>query len=239
MISTSSTYDAEGKLVKKLPAGTHKGINQVNWTIRMKPPKVPVSPQMEEEAMIGPNYSPGEYTVKLIRNNETFETKIRLMPDPKSIYSPEERETRQKALMRTYNLLESLAYLDRQATEIRDKAKAISKEVPKPLGKKLTAIAIRMDTLHMKLVSTREGKVTGEEKLREKIAFIYGSLISYPGRPTDSQLSGLDFLSKEADSTKTAINDLIDGDLARVNKELVTLKKNEIKPISQEEFQKQ
>jgi photosystem II stability/assembly factor-like uncharacterized protein len=232
-------YDAEGKLVKQLPAGTHKGINQVNWTIRMKPPKVPVSPQMEEEAMIGPNYSPGEYTVKLIRNNESFETKIRLIPDPKSIYSPEDRQARQKALMRTYNLLESLAYLDRQATEIRDKAKAISKEVPKPLGKKLTAIAIQMDTLHMKLVSTREGKVTGEEKLREKIAFIYGSLISYPGKPTDSQLSGLDFLSKEADSTKTAINDLIAGDLARVNKELVTLKKDEINPVSIEEFQKQ
>jgi hypothetical protein len=232
-------YDPEGKLIKKLPAGTRKGINQVNWTIRMKPPKVPVSPQMEGEAMTGPNYSPGEYTVKLIRNNEVLETKIRLLSDPKSIYSLEDREVRQTALMKTYHLLESLAYLDRQAKEIRDKATTLAKNVPKPLARKLTEIATRMDTLHMKLVSTKEGKVTGEEKLREKIGFIYGSIMSYLGRPTDSQISGLDILSKEVNSCKTMVNDLLAGDLVRVNQKLITLKKEEIKVISEEAFNKE
>jgi photosystem II stability/assembly factor-like uncharacterized protein len=232
-------YDQEGKMIMKLPAGTHKGINQVNWTIRMKPPKVPVSPQMEGEAMIGPDFSPGEYSVKLIRNNEVLETKIRLVPDPKSIFSIEDRDIRQKTLMKTYNLLESLAYIDRQAKDIRDKATTLSKEVPKQLARRLMAIDTRMDTLHKKLVSTREGKVTGEEKLREKIAFIYGSIISYQGKPTDSQLSGLDFLIKEVDSTKTSINDFMAGDLVRVNHDLVTLKKKEITVISEEEFNKE
>ncbi len=232
-------YDSEGKLIKKLPASTHKGINQVNWTIRMKPPKVPVSPQMEGEAMIGPDYSPGEYTAKLIRNNEILETKIRLVPDPKSIFSLEDREIRQNALMKTYNLLESLAFIDGQAKDIRDKAIILSKEVPKQFGRKLSAIATRMDTIHMKLVSIKEGKVTGEEKLREKIAFIYGSIISYPGKPTDSQLSGIDFLSKEVDSTRILINDFMAADLVLVNHQLVALKKDEIKVISQEEFKKE
>jgi photosystem II stability/assembly factor-like uncharacterized protein len=232
-------YDPEGKLIKKLPAGTRKGINQVNWTIRLKPPKVPVSPQMEGEAMTGPNYSPGEYTIKLIRNNEALETKIRLLHDPKSIYSLEDREVRQTALMKTYHLLESLAYLDRQAKEIRDKATTLAKGVPKPLARKLTEIATRMDTLHMKLVSTKEGKVTGEEKLREKIGFIYGSIMSYLGRPTDSQISGLDILSKEVDSCKTMVNDLLAGDLVRVNQKLFTLKKEGIKVISEEAFNKE
>jgi len=232
-------YDRDGKLIKKLPAGTRKGINQVNWTIRLKPPKVPVSPQMEGEAMTGPNYSPGEYTIKLIRNNDSLETKIRLLPDPKSIYSLADREVRQTALMKTYHLLESLAYLDRQAKEIRDKATTLEKEVPKPLAKRLKEIAIRMDTLHMKLVSTKEGKVTGEEKLREKIGFIYGSIMSYLGRPTDSQISGLDILSKEVDSCKTIVNDVLTGDLIQTNQELARLKKEEIKVISQEAFNKE
>jgi photosystem II stability/assembly factor-like uncharacterized protein len=232
-------YDKEGKLIKKLPAGTRKGINQVNWTIRMKPPKVPVSPQMEGEAMTGPNYSPGEYTVKLIRNKDTLETKIRLMPDPKSMYSLDDRSVRQTALMKAYNMLESLAYLDRQAKEIRDKAKADAREVQKPLARKLTDVAARMDTLHLKLVSSKEGKITGEEKLREKIGFIYGSIISYLGRPTDSQLSGLDILGKEAETFRTGLNDFMKGDLARVNQELVKLKKEEIKVISEEDFRKE
>jgi photosystem II stability/assembly factor-like uncharacterized protein len=232
-------YDQEGKLITNLPAGTHKGINQVNWTIRMKPPKVPVSPQMEGEAMIGPDYSPGEYTVKLIRNNEIFETKIQLVPDPKSIFSLEDRDIRQKTLMKSYNLLELTAYIDRQAKDIRDKATTLSKEVPKQLARRLTSIATRMDTLHMKLVSTKEGKVTGEEKLREKIAFIYGSIINYRGKPTDSQVSGLDYLSKEVDSIRTSINGFMVGDLVQVNHELVMQKKNEIKIISEEEFDKE
>jgi hypothetical protein len=151
----------------------------------------------------------------------------------------EDREVRQTALMKTYNLLESLAYLDRQAKEIRDKATTLAKGVPKPLARKLTEIATRMDTLHMKLVSTKEGKVTGEEKLREKIGFIYGSIMSYLGRPTDSQISGLDILSKEVDSCKTIANDLLAGDLVRVNQKLVTLKKEEIKVISEEAFNKE
>jgi hypothetical protein len=42
----------------------------------------------------------------------------------------------------------------------------------------ISDIAIRMDSLHTKLVSTKEGKITGEEKLREKIGFIYVSFMS-------------------------------------------------------------
>jgi photosystem II stability/assembly factor-like uncharacterized protein len=232
-------YDSEGKLIKKLPAGTRKGINQVNWTIRMKPPKVPVSPQIEGEAMMGPNYSPGEYTVKLIKNKDVFEEKIRLLPDPKSIYSLKDREIRQTNLMKAYNLLESLAYFDRQVKDIHDKANKIKKEVPKALAFKLSAIANKMDTLHTKVVSTKEGKITGEEKLREKIGFIYGSIMSYLGRPTDSQVSGLELLSKEADSFKTQLNELMTGDLVKVNQELVKLKKNEITVISKEDFDKE
>ena len=229
----------DGKLIKKLAAGTRKGINQVNWTIRMKPPKVPISPQIEGEAMGGPNYSPGEYTVRLTKNKDVYETKIRLLPDPKSIYSAEDREVRQTALMKSYHLLETLAYLDREAKDIRNKALAESKGVQKPIFRKLTDIATRMDTLHMKMVSVKEGKVTGEEKLREKIGFIYGSIISYLGRPTDSQLSGLDLLAKEADVIKDEINSLLTGPLVKINQELVNQKKNEIKVISEEDFQKE
>ena len=232
-------YDQAGKLMKKIGGGTHKGINQVNWTIRMKPPKVPVSPQMEGEAMAGPEYSPGVYTVRLIRNNDSIETKIKLVPDPKSLYSMEDRDVRQKALMKAYNLLESLAYLDRQEKDIRDQATHLANDVPKPLAKQLKAITIRMDTLHMKLVSVKEGKVTGEERLREKLGFIYGSIMSFRGKPTDSQLSGLDLLSKEFDSNRTAIDNFMAEELVAVNKELAGLKKPEIKPISLEDFQKQ
>jgi hypothetical protein len=232
-------YDKDNKLIQKLPAGKRKGINLVYWNIRMKPPKVPASPQMEGSAMSGPTVSPGEYTVKLYIDKDMFEAKIRLLYDPKSRYSVKDREIRQNAVMQAYHLLESLAYIDRQATDIRDMAKDRSKGTSKILSKELNDIAIRMDTMHSKLVATKEGKVTGEERIREKLAFIYGSIISFQGKPTESQLTGLKDFTKEVDKLNSDLKTFYEQDLAKVNQQLVELKKEEIRVISQEEFMKE
>ncbi len=232
-------YDAGGKMIKRLPAGMRKGINVVQWTIQMKPPKVPVSPQMEGSAFAGPQYSPGEYTVKLFRNNDVYETKIRLLPDPKSMYSLQDRDIRQKSLMKAYDLLQTLAYTDRQLREVRDQSKKLSGQVSKSFSKKLLTISVRMDTLHCRIVSTKEGKITGEERLREKIAFIYGSIMQYPGRPTDAQIQGLDLLAAESDKIINETNGFITVDLPLLNTELIKDKKTEIKIISREDFDKE
>lgn len=232
-------YDKDGKMIQKLPAGKRKGINLVYWNIRMKPPKVPASPQLEGSAMSGPNFASGEYTVKLFIDKEIFETKIHVLFDPKSRYSFKDREIRQTAVMQAYHLLESLAYIDRQATDIRDMAKERAKNTSKPLTIKLNKIAIRMDTMHSKLVATKEGKVTGEERLREKLAFIYGSMISYQGKPTDSQLNGVKDFIREVDQLKSDLKVFREQDLTKINQALVEAKKEEIKVISEEEFMKE
>lgn len=232
-------YDKEGKMIQKLPAGKRKGINLVHWTIRMKPPKVPASPQMESEAMTGPNVAPGEYTVKLFIDNDVYQTKIHLLFNPKSRYSVKDREIRQTAVMEAYHLLESLAYLDRQETDIRDMAKERAKNASISLTKMLNEAAIRMDTMHSKLVATKEGKVTGEERIREKLAFIYGSIISYQGRPTDSQLSGLKDFTREVDKVKTDLEVFREQELTKINQALVEAKKEEIKVLSEEQFMKE
>jgi photosystem II stability/assembly factor-like uncharacterized protein len=231
-------YDKDGKMIQTLPAGKRKGINLVYWNIRMKPPKVPVSPQMEGSAMSGPNVAPGEYTVKLFIDKDVYETKIRLLFDPKSRNSVKDREIRQDAVMKAYHLLESLAYLDRQAVDIRDMANDRAKSASKPLIKTLNEVAVRMDTLHLKLVSTKEGKVTGEERLREKIAFIYGAMISYLGRPTESQLNGLNDFVKEVDKLNSDLKVFREQELTKINQSLVEAKKEEIKVISEQEFMK-
>jgi hypothetical protein len=231
-------YDKDNKMIQKLPAGKRKGINLVYWTVRMKPPKVPASPQLEGAAMTGPNVSPGEYTVKLFIDKDVYETKIRLLYDPKSRYSIADREVRQKAVMQAYHLLENLAYLDREATDIRDMAREREKGASKALAKQLNDVAVRMDTLHGKMVSTKEGKVTGEERIREKLAFIYGAMISYQGRPTESQLTGLNDFVKQVDKMNSDITAFKDHDLTSINHSLVEAKKEEIKVISEDEFLK-
>ncbi|MEI6900769.1 MAG: glycosyl hydrolase, partial [Bacteroidota bacterium] len=214
-------YDKNGKMIQKLPAGMRKGINIIYWTIRMKPPKVPVSVQMEGNTMSGPEFAPGEYTVKLFRDKEVYETKIKLLPDPKSIHSQKDREIRQTAVMKAYNLLESLAYTDHIACDIRDQARRGAVNSSKSFSKRLQVLATRMDTLHVQMVATKEGKITGEERLREKIGFIYGTIMSYEGRPTETQLTGLDLLVGETKKISDEIAKLKEGELVKLNESLV------------------
>jgi photosystem II stability/assembly factor-like uncharacterized protein len=232
-------FDKEGKMIQKLPAGTRKGINIIYWNLRMKAPKVPASPQMEGSAMAGPLYPPGEYPVKVHKGEKVFEGKVVLAFDPASMHSKKDKEIRNDAVMKGYRMLETLAWYDRQATDILKTAKSLETGVPKSLVKKLKEAEVKMDTLHQKLVSTKEGKVTGEERMREKIAFLYGSIMSYEGRPTDSQLSGIETFQKEVDKVGKDLDAFKTNDLAALNRELVKAGKPEIKIIPEEDFKKE
>jgi hypothetical protein len=205
----------------------------------MKPPKVPVSPQIEGYSMIGPNYPAGEYTVKLHKGTQVYDSKIRLLFDPTSQHSVKDQEVRQEAVMKAYHLLEKLAYLDREANTIRDAAKDRSAGSSKSLSRKLHETETRMDSLHLKMVVMKEGKVVGEERLREKIGFIYGSVMSYKGKPTDSQINGLKDLSTEVDKINTEIEDCKTKKLPELNSMLLKSGKKEITVISEEEFKKE
>lgn len=98
---------------------------------------------------------------------------------------------------------------------------------------------VRMDSLHLKMVVVKEGKVIGDERLREKIGFLYGSIMSYKGKPTDSQLNGLNALSKEVDKINADLTAFKEKDLPELNKELAKAEKKEIGVITEEEFRKE
>jgi len=232
-------FDKDSTMIQKLPAGIRKGINIVYWNIRMKPPKVPKSPQIEGSSMFGPNYPAGEYTVRLHKGNNVYNSKIRLLFDPASRHSLMDQEIRQEAVMKAYHMMETLAYLDRQAIDIRNAAKERSGGVSKSLSKQLYNVEVIMDSLHLKMVVVKEGKVVGEERLREKIGFLYGSIISYKGKPTDTQINGLNDLSKEIDKISTTISDFKTNELPGLNKALIKGKKEEIRVISKEDFTKE
>jgi hypothetical protein len=229
-------YDQSGKMVKELPLGIRKGINVVKWQATLKPPKVPVSPQLEGYSMTGPHASPGVYTVKMTLNGKEYASKVNITIDPRSPYSVEDREVRQNAVMKAYDLLETLAYMDRQISDIRAGALKNKGEVSQPLSSTLASLAATMDSLNGKIVATQVGKITGEERLREKVAFIYGSIQDYQGRPTDSQLTGLNELATQVEAVSSALNNIESTELVRVNNELRTAGKKEITITSRDVF---
>ncbi len=231
-------YNDKGEKIKELPAGKRKGINRVPWYMRMKAPKVPSSPLLAFRAMYGPTYPPGEYTAKIVKGDKTYEGKINVVYDETIPHTVAERDERLTTLMEAYNLLEDMAFLDKQVTDIGEQAKEkATKANNKTTGKKLSTLSEVMEKLHKELAATIvTSAITGEQKLREKIGDIYSAVLSYQGKPTQSQVDRLANLLKQVSEKRASIDKIIKKDLPNLEAQLA---KEEIEPfkiITKEEF---
>ena len=231
-------YNAEGKLMATLPAGKRRGINRVTWAMRQKPPKVPPSPNLAGPALFGPMIPEGVYSVKLIKDKETFTGQIKVIADPKSPHSAADRALQSQTVWKLYQMQERLAFVDAVVTDARDQAKERAKKLDEKdaVAKDLEAFAEKLDRLHKTLVATKEGGITGEEQLRERIVDVYGWVTQYGGRPTESQLARLPVLEREIDDKNTEFDAIIGKELSGVNAKLAGKKLDAIKVLTKEEY---
>lgn len=234
-------YNEEGELINELPAGKRKGINRVPLNIRMKPPKIPTSKSLSFAGFFGPPLPAGEYTVKIVKGNMTETGKFKIIDDPDSPHSKEDRALQHKTLMKAYNMLENLAYLDKQVLDMKEGAGRILEEKPsRSLKKKLTKLSDDMQSIHEKLVATKsEGMFTQEEQLRERIANIYGGVVNFLGRPTNSQIEALDMYGEDMKKYQHEVQDVIENELLVINEMIKEAGKEMISITSKEEFFKE
>ena len=213
-------YNSEGTFLKKLPAGSRKGINIVRLATSMDPPKVPKSPNILGEAAFGPDYPAGKYTVKLVRGNETYTTDLVLNDSPDWKHSEADRKLQRETLLKAYNLLETLAATDQKILDARDALK-VKEATAKGSGlKKIKTLIAACDDMHEKISATQagEGGITGQVRLRENIGEIYGAVGGYAGKPTDLQIKALDNYAKQVRDFGTRIDNLLATDISKLIK---------------------
>ncbi|MEW6364470.1 MAG: glycosyl hydrolase [Acidobacteriota bacterium] len=234
-------YDPGGKLMKTLPGGKRRGINRVTWYMRMKPPKVPPAPVLAGGAMFGPMVPEGTYTVKLVKGNESYTGSIKVIMDPASPHSAEDRALQQKTVRKLYDMQDQLGYVADCVTSARDQARERAKKLGKGTGlaKELDAFADRLDKLHKTLVATREGGfLSGEEQLRERVVDLYQAVAGYGGRPTQSQLDRMVVLENELRKAEQSYKAIADGDLNALNAKLKGKSLDPISILTKEEWDK-
>jgi len=94
-----------------------------------------------------------------------------------------------------------------------------------------------MQSTHAKLVATKEeGIYTQEEQLREKISNIYGGVVNFLGRPTNSQIESLDMYDTDMKKYQKKVQDVIDNELPVINEMINKDGKEIISITSREEF---
>ena len=194
-------FDQAGKKLATISGGRRRGINRVEWPMRLKGPKLPPAANLVPNffAFVGPRAAAGTYTAKLTKNKDTFTSTFTLAPDPRATHTAEDRAMQVKLVNRLYDRLGDLTYTVEGIQAMRDSAKARAKSLGKDaLASKLTAFAGELETLRGKLVAAKEGgRLTGEEQLREQLGDLYGKVNGYDGRPTNGQIALADVLEGE------------------------------------------
>jgi photosystem II stability/assembly factor-like uncharacterized protein len=230
--------DMNGNLVSKLEAGKLKGVNTIEWGFNALAPKVAKGKGF---ALAGaPTVKAGKYKVKISKGTEVFEKEIEVQYDPLSTFTLNERTEQQRITQELFNFIQDLAYFVYNIDQWDEKVEEFQKKNSAP-NKNINKLGEELDALREKLVVTKGDNYVGagEPQLREKLNDIYGTISSYFGAPSTTQIENINSLKKQFDTAKVDFEKIKAGNLKAFEKILeknATVQKPVI--VSFEEFLK-
>jgi hypothetical protein len=140
--------------------------------------------------------------------------------DRRVSFSPADRRAQFDAAQRASGLFKRMSTLAGRIVAVRAEADARAEKLPKgeALAGELRTLSGHTDDLRKLIVATKEGgAITGEERLREHLDYVYGAIMSVEDRPTPYQLERLDVLERELKDVEDAFAALTSGELAKAN----------------------
>ena len=234
-------FDSEGKLVSTIPSSKRRGLNRVVWSMRSKAPKVPPAATAAFSAAVGPRVLPGTYTVKLTKDKAVYTKALQIVSDPRSTHTPKDRRAQFDLAMKLYNLLGDMTFATERINGVRLALDAQAAKLPAndPLAARLRAASAQVDELRQKIVATKEGgAITGEERLRENLAELYGNVNSYEGRPAQTQVDRADAIGRELADVVKDFDAWLAKELPGINSALSGKGLEPITPLTREAWEK-
>ena len=218
-------YDAEGNFIKELPAEKRAGINMVTMPTSIRKPKA--APTNNRMALfgstVGPNLEEGTYTVELIKKKDTLATSFTLQYDPESPYSSADRKVQRETVLKLYKLSEDVAYFYDESNALSNQLEELAEE-NEALSQEMMHLKSALDTFRNALVALEGDFYVDEgEEIRESISNLYRMVISYPGRPSESQLNRANTLASETAESEANFQSLI-NQVKLINEKLANVK---------------
>ena len=215
--------DQSGKVVTTIPSSKRRGLNRATWSMRLKAPRVPTAATAAFGAAIGPRVLPGTYTVKMTKDKNVYTTNLVITGDPRVKHTAEDRKAQFDLAMKLYNLLGDMTFAVDRINGVRLELEQRIQKLPPndPLVARLRAAHAQVDELRKKIVATKEGgAITGEERLRENLADLYGNVNGYEGRPSQTQVERADAIARELADVVKSFNDWVSKEMPGLNSAL-------------------
>jgi photosystem II stability/assembly factor-like uncharacterized protein len=234
---TLEIFDEEGNLVTELGPGKSKGINQVTWNYRTKPPKMAKAKTFAFGGFATPVVQAGNYKVVLTKGKETYTMPLVVQNDPKSTITREERLANHKVMRQLYDMSENLAYLVYELDSYLEKAEEL-KQKGGSAAKLANSVIAKLQPLKEELVVTTGDNYveSAENELREDIAELYAKVAGSFIAPSAAEMANLSRLEEEFAKAKGEFEKIKNKEVKKMNS---YLEKNEIEKVqlqSREEF---
>lgn len=211
--------DSAGHVVQTLPTGKRRGLSRVAWSMRMAPARIP--PAATAAFGVGPRFLPGRYAVRLTEGDSTYSTTLRVVGDPRETHVAGDRKAQFGLAATLYGLLGQMTDLVDHMNEMRGSLAGRGTGLA-PADTLLLALdrgSAEVDTMRKKIVATKEGgMITGEERLRENLAELYGSVTGYDGRPSEMQEMRAGAIAKEMGGVSRNFDRWLQIELPKINK---------------------
>ena len=193
-------FGPDGQSLGVVPTGKRRGLNRVSWSMRLKPPQVPPAASADFGAAYGPRVLPGTYTLKITKDKDVFTRTLQIVPDPRATHTIADRKAQFDLAKRLAKLLGDMTFAVDRMNAVRLALSERAAKLPPgdTLATRLRAASASADALRKKIVATKEGgMITGEERLREYLTQLYGNVIFYDGRPSQTQVQRADAIGRE------------------------------------------
>ena len=210
--------DSAGKLVTTLPTSKRRGLSRVAWSMTMPPPRIP--PAASAAFGVGPRFLPGRYTVKLVDGDNEYTSPLQVIRDPRVTHTAADRKAQFDLALKLYGMLGEMTTLVDRMNAVRGglEARAAGMTASDTIAVKLRAASEAVDQLRKKIVATKEGgMITGEERLRENLTGLYGSVNGYEGRPSATQVNRTAAIAREMADVKREFDAWVAARLGPLN----------------------
>jgi hypothetical protein len=224
-----------------VPTSKRRGLSRATWSMRLKPPQVPSAAIAAGGAFMGPRILPGNYTVKLTKDQQAYNSKLQVSADPRAKHSADDRRTQFDLSMKLYHLLGDMTYAVERINAVRLGLEERISKLPRedPLAKRLRTAAGEIDGFRKKIVATKEGgMITGEERLREFLAELYGNVVGYEGRPSQTQVERTQAIERELADVVKDFETWVAKELPGVNTAITQKQLAPVTPPTREDWEK-
>lgn len=185
--------DMNGNKIITLPAGNQKGINIVSWNYNTRNPKIATAKTLSFGGFTSPRVQEGTYKAVLTKGKEVYTHEFKVVNDPKSVITPNERKLQAEAAKMLFDKNEELAYFVYELDELIALNKKIIEKDPKA-AKANNKIDAEFNALKNTMVVTTGDMYVGaaEPQLREKLSTIYASVAQQFDAPSPSQKDNIE-----------------------------------------------